>query len=64
MFALSSGRAGNFKKLGLAKVEPEVAATASSGRTLLEVVLPDGSSGEPALCRRLWNFTWNFMPSG
>ncbi|KAI7839451.1 hypothetical protein COHA_006852 [Chlorella ohadii] len=44
MFALSSGRAGNFKKLGLAKVEPEVAATASSGRTLLEVVLPDGSS--------------------
>ena len=46
MFALSSGRAGDFETLGLAADEAEVAAIAASGRTPLEVVLPDGSSGE------------------
>ncbi|KAI7840523.1 hypothetical protein COHA_005822 [Chlorella ohadii] len=42
MFALSSGRASNFEGLGLAADEQEVAAIAASGRTPLEVVLPDG----------------------
>ena len=46
MFALSSGRAGNFEELGLAADEQEVAAIAASGRTPLEVVLPDGRCGE------------------
>ena len=46
MFAISSGRAGNFGELGLASDEQEVAAIAASGRTPLEVVLPDSSSGE------------------
>lgn len=46
MFSLSSGRAGNFQELGLAADESEVAAITSSGHVPLEVVLPDGSSGE------------------
>ena len=46
MFALSSGRAGNFEELGLAADEQEVADISAADRTPLEVVLPDGSSGE------------------
>ncbi|KAI7840524.1 hypothetical protein COHA_005823 [Chlorella ohadii] len=44
MFALSSGRAGNFEELGLAADEQQVASIAASGRIPVEVVLPDGSS--------------------
>ncbi len=61
MFALSSGRAGDFEELGLAADEQEVAVIAASGRTPLEVVLPDGRCGECwALavhldtCRKFW----------
>ena len=46
MFALSSGRAGNFEELGLAADEQQVASIAASGRIPVEVVLPDGSSSE------------------
>ena len=46
MFAASSGRAREFEELGLAADEQQVAAIASSGRMPLEVLLPDGSSGE------------------
>jgi len=50
MFAPSSGRSGDFEELGLAEDEPEVAAIAAAGRIPLEVVLPDGSSGERWVC--------------
>lgn len=46
MLAASSGRGGNFEELGLAADEQQVAVIAAADRTPLEVVLPDGSSGE------------------
>ncbi len=56
MFALSSGRAGNFGQLGLAADEQEVAAISAAGRIPLEVVLPDSRCGEHHACAALEPF--------